>query len=56
MNEVFLFLLVGFMVATFLKWSQAPSLTTRRTAPGGCMPIIVLVLSSLLFGLLMIGR
>jgi hypothetical protein len=56
MNELFLFLLVGFMVATFLSWSQKPSPTTRRTGPGGCMPIIVLVLSSLLFGLLMIGR
>jgi hypothetical protein len=55
MNEVFLFLLIGLMAAIFLNWSQKP-VPTRPTAPGGCMPIIALILGSLLFGLLMIGR
>ncbi len=64
MNNLFLFLLVGLMTVVVLNWIQQPGPPTYtyipveipRSPKTGCMPIVVIMLAALLFGLLMIGR
>ena len=64
MNDLFLLLLAGFIVAIAVNANQQPGSPTITYIPieapqssqSGCAPIIVALLAALFFGLLLMGR
>jgi len=64
MDNLFLLLLVGFVIAVVLNISQQPGPPTityipveiPRSPKGGCMPMIIILLVMVLFAMLLVGR
>jgi hypothetical protein len=64
MNDLFVLLLVGFVVAIVLNTGSQPGppsvmyipVEVPRSSKSGCMPMIIILLVMVLFAMLLVGR